>query len=162
MFNQTDNQRIVFILLIVVVLVWCYNGWRLRYVQPEPNAVNLVYADTLNLDKIKEITHTMSNEDRERLSKFYKAFAMVVQNDDSTRNWLHHSSLVKETNLRAGVMCFGKDLFGKYPGLSEEIDEHLKSSISIDKEHRSITADDRKKVVFALNELSNIFKVESK
>jgi hypothetical protein len=162
MFNQNDNQRIVFVLLIVVALIWCYNGWRLRYVQPEPEIVNSVYSDKSNLDKIKEIILTMSNDDRERLSKFYKAFATVVQNDGASRNWLSHSSLLKETNLRAGVMCFGNDLFGKYPGLSEEIDEHLKSSIRIDREHRTITADDRKLVVIALNELSDIFKVETK
>jgi hypothetical protein len=162
MYNLNDNQRIVFVLFIVVVLIWCYNGWRLRYVQPEPDIVSSVYSDTSNLDKIKAIATTIPKDDRERLSKFYKAFATVVQNDDSSRNWLSHSSLLKETNLRAGVMCFGKDLFGKYPGLSEEIDEHLKSSIGIDKEHRSITADDRKRVVLALNELSNIFKVETK
>ncbi|MDR1269205.1 MAG: hypothetical protein LBK82_06745 [Planctomycetaceae bacterium] len=100
----------------------------------------------------------MTEDDKERFSKFYKAFATVVQNDDSTRNWLSHSSLLKETNLRAGVMCFGKDLFGKYPGLSEEIDSHLKTSIGIDKEHRKITVEERKKVVTALNELSAIFQ----
>jgi hypothetical protein len=158
MSGQNDNQRIVLILLIVVVLIWCYNGWRLRYVQPEPEVVSAVYSDTPNLDAIREIVVTMPKEDQERLSKFYKAFATVVQNDDSTRNWLSHSSLLKETNLRAGVMCFGNDLFGKYPGLSEEIDGHLKSGLGIDKEHRKITAEERRKVVTALNELSAIFQ----
>jgi hypothetical protein len=160
MSNQNDNQRIVLVLFIVVVLIWCYNGWRLRYIQPKPEVVSAVYSDTANLDRIKRIVATIPKEDRERLSKFYKAFATVVQNDDSTRNWLSHSSLLKETNLRAGVMCFGRDLFGKYPGLSEEIDEHLKTSMGIDKEHRKITADDRKRVVSALNELSIIFQLE--
>jgi hypothetical protein len=141
-----------------VVLIWGYNSWRFRYIQPKPEVVNAVYSDTANLDKIRGIAVTMPKEDRERLSKFYKAFATVVQNDDSMRNWLSHSSLLKETNLRAGVMCFGKDLFGKYPGLSDEIDGHLKSSIGISKDHRKITAEDRKRVVIALNELSVIFQ----
>jgi hypothetical protein len=163
MSGQNDNQRIVLMLFIVVILIWCYNGWRIRYVQPKPDVVHasysgVVYSDAINLDDIKGIAVTMSKEDRERLSKFYKAFATVVQNDDSTRNWLSHSSLLKETNLRAGVMCFGKDLFGKYPGLAEEIDSHLKSSIGIDREHRKITAEERRKVVTALNELSVIFQ----
>jgi hypothetical protein len=158
MSGQSDNQRIIIVLFIAVVLIWCYNGWRLRYVQPKPEMVSAIYSDTSNLDNIRGIAVTMAKDDRERLSKFYKAFAMVVQNDDSTRNWLSHSSLLKETNLRAGVMCFGKDLFGKYPGLSEEIDSHLKTSIGIDKEHRKITVEERKKVVTALNELSAIFQ----
>jgi len=156
--NSNDNKQVVFLIFVVIILFWGYTGWGVKSVAPTSMTVDDVYSDTANLDKIKAIALSMSKIDRERLSTFYKAFATVVKNDDSTRNWLSHSVLIKETNLRAGVMCFGNDLLGKYPGLSEEIDLHLKSSLGLDKDHRSITLAEREKAVKALNELSVIFQ----
>jgi hypothetical protein len=162
--QNNENVRIVVFLLVVVAIIWCYNGWRLQYVKPQPKDAlltayndNLFNADTSN---IKTIVASMSKEDRERLSKFYKAFAMVVSNDDSTRNYITHSSMLKEINARAGVLCFGKDLLGKYKGLSDEVDEYLRASIGVDKEHRTLTVNDRKKAVTALEELSSIFQAQ--
>jgi hypothetical protein len=156
--NNYDSTRILGVLALIVVVIWCYNSWYVKHNRSsiEPELVTAdIYDSASHLENIKLILPKITSEDKDRLSKFYKAFANVVQNDD--RNLITHSTVIKEINSRAGVLCFGNDLVGKYVGLSDEIDGYIRTSVSIDKEHRAINSTDRKKIVNALNELSNIF-----
>ncbi|MDR2170669.1 MAG: hypothetical protein LBP59_11045 [Planctomycetaceae bacterium] len=157
--SNNENVRVIVFLALVVVVIWCYNGWRLQYVQPKAESVlvsDTLYGEETHLANIRSIASKAVKEDRDRLSKFYKAFANVVQHDD--RNLISNSSFIKDINSRAGVLCFGDDLMGKYPRLADEIDNYLRSSTGVDKTHKTMNKSDKQNVIKALNELSNLFK----
>jgi hypothetical protein len=154
--QKSDNEvRIIIFLVVAVLGVWLYNGWRLQYVQPVSSELAM-YSKDESLSNIKVILPSIVELDKDRLSKFYKAFATVMQNDN--QNYVNHTSVLREINSRAGVLCFGDELMGKYPGLAEAIDGYLSSSAGVDKEHKTISSKDKENIINALNELSTLFK----
>ena len=60
--------------------------------------------------------------DAAKLAEFYKTLANVIERG-AFDHWIKTAGEVRELNRRAGKMCFGSDIAGKYPGLADDIDK---------------------------------------
>ena len=88
------------------------------------------------IDAIRNMN--VAAQDAAELARFFTAFAKAVEND--TENAVSDSQTLRTLNRWSGKLCLSETgIFGKYPGLAENVDECMAKSIGSERQSDGFT-----------------------
>ncbi len=105
--------------------------------QPAPTPDMVIPAPCRNsIDAIRNIN--VAAQDAAELFRFFTAFAKAVEND--TENFISDSEMLRTLNRWSGKLCLSEtQMFGKYPGLAENVDECMARAIGSERKADGFT-----------------------
>lgn len=118
---------------------------------PIPPGPNVVIPESCRsgIESIRSMT--FESKDAAELSKYFVAFAKTVDSD--TQNLIDSAETIRLLNMWSGKMhLIEQNLYGKYPGLSDRVDDVIATSIGSKRTttgFEPVTIDENKKRTLA-------------
>lgn len=129
--NKETSGGGFFVFVLIAVVLWIYCGENGARPAPDPPEIDVPTSCRPAIESIEKMTITQA--DARELAAFYEAFAATVERD--TDNLLGTSESIRLSNGRCGKLCLSdKGIHGKYPGLSDLVDETIALSIGSKKQ----------------------------
>ena len=125
-----DNKAFGLLLIVLAAVLYLFqNSDGLPWINIKPNIVPAVPFPESCRPAIEAIrVMKIESRDAANLARFYTAFARAM--DDDADNMVDSAETVRTLNRWSGKLYLAESgVFGKYPGLADQVDEVIAQSI---------------------------------